>query len=465
MSAVEICSLANAVLETGFCAFTLPVALSNPRGILSVGTSDFLALERGSSSVVYVFDADDDGIPESRQTIADASSLNHGLAIYDGYIYASSDRNVFRWSYQNFTNSTSLGPEELVVTNINPDGMGGAPQGHRTRTLEFDDVGRLYVSIGSVGNVDPDSFRSRIRRFPIREGGFPLDFQQGEVFADGLRNEVGLAFDVHGVLWGVENGADRLVRSDLDGDIHEDNPAEELNRFREEDAGKHWGYPYCWTEFNLPENVGGGRDTVWAWPSFLDDGVVTDEQCRSDYVPPVLSMQGHSAPLGIVFYKWKSPDELPEECTNDPFPEKMNGYAFIAFHGSWNRDVPTGYKVVYVPFDERGDPTDCAIDLLAHEPPDAKWEDGFRPVDVDFDDCGRLLVSGDGSGSKMVRIEYVASNDPDGESDPKDATDEPCPCQPTQNPVEIPSGAIRANSMVLLALVSYLLASWFLLIL
>ena len=56
-------------------------------------------------------------------------------------------------------------------------------------------------------------------------GNLPIDFSLGEVFADGLRNEVGLAFDSHGVLWGVENGADNLVRDDIGGDIHNDNPA------------------------------------------------------------------------------------------------------------------------------------------------------------------------------------------------------------------------------------------------
>ena len=85
----------------------------------------------------------------------------------------------------------------------------------------FDEKGLLYVSVGSVLNVDPDSYRSRIRRFNLThvpDGGFEFDL--GEVFADGLRNEVGLAFDRSGVLWGVENGADRLFRDDLGGDIH-----------------------------------------------------------------------------------------------------------------------------------------------------------------------------------------------------------------------------------------------------
>ena len=78
---------------------------------------------------------------------------------------------------------------------------------------------------GRAGNVDSDSSRSRIRRFDVTsipDGG--VAFSSGELFADGLRNEVGLAFDRHGVLWGVENGADNLQRSDLGGDITNENP-------------------------------------------------------------------------------------------------------------------------------------------------------------------------------------------------------------------------------------------------
>ena len=89
------------------------------------------------------------------------------------------------------------------------------------RTLAFDAEGKwLYVSIGSNGNVDADSFRSRIRRFDISTYiNQPFAYNDGEIFADGLRNEVGLAFDSYGDLWGVENGADNLYRSDLGGDM------------------------------------------------------------------------------------------------------------------------------------------------------------------------------------------------------------------------------------------------------
>jgi hypothetical protein len=173
------------------------------------------------------------------------------------YLYSSSDTTVFHWPYQL---GDVGGGVEIVIINISADGMGEAPGGLTTRTLAFDTTGRIYASVESAGNVDSDFYRSRIRRCDL-SSTLPVDFDACEVFADGLCNEVGLAFDKHGVLWGVENGADQLERSDLGEDIHNDNPAEELNRFPEENAGLHWGYPYCWTEFKLPNTTGLGRGT------------------------------------------------------------------------------------------------------------------------------------------------------------------------------------------------------------
>jgi glucose/arabinose dehydrogenase len=221
----EICSpLASAVLAAGFCALELPIDLGEPRSVLAVGIADLLVVERSTESVVHLYDSDGDLVPDSKRTLASALALNHGLAIHDDYIYASSDTVVYRWGYSE--NFDTIGEMEIVVENINADGQGGAPQGHRTRTLIFDDVGRLYISVGSNANVDPDSYRSRIRRFDLASSNttLPIDFQLGEVFADGLRNEVGLAFDSFGVLWGVENSADNLFREDMGGDIHHDNP-------------------------------------------------------------------------------------------------------------------------------------------------------------------------------------------------------------------------------------------------
>ena len=419
--------LAGAALLAGFCAYPLPVQIQQPRSIIALGTSTVLALERSTQSVVLLDDSNGDSIPDRRRTVATAPNLNHGLAIdlEHQFLYASSDSTVYRWSFTT-TSSALVGnvsdsTPTTVVINLNANGKGGSTTGgHVTRSLTLDATGtQLYVSVGAYNNVDTDSFRSRIRRLNVattassKTTTLPLDYVvDGEVFADGLRNEVGLAWDKHGVLWGVENGPDNLKRPDLGGDIHNDNPAEELNRFAV--AGKHYGYPYCWTEYNLP-TYGLGRGTVWAWPATeLGSTTYTDSQCRNvvNFQPPEVAMQGHSAPLGIVFYKYRAASQRPKGCTGT-FPSWMDGYAFIAFHGSWNRSPPTGYKVVYVAMDAKGRAIGQPVDFLKHQGTTVQWDDGFRPVGVDFDACGRLLVSSDGSGSgsKIVRIDYLVVRD------------------------------------------------------
>uniref|UniRef100_A0A7S3PKT8 Pyrroloquinoline quinone-dependent pyranose dehydrogenase beta-propeller domain-containing protein n=1 Tax=Aplanochytrium stocchinoi TaxID=215587 RepID=A0A7S3PKT8_9STRA len=100
--------------------------------------------------------------------IAEAPGLNHGLAVRGDFLYASSPSTVYRWSYVSGQRTKSNSPE-VIIKNMNSLGCSdcGAPLGHSTRTLAFDELGRLYVSVGSEKNVDPDSYRSRIRRFNL----------------------------------------------------------------------------------------------------------------------------------------------------------------------------------------------------------------------------------------------------------------------------------------------------------
>eukprot|EP01079_Euglenida_sp_SAG-EU17-18_P004105 gene4105-748_t len=365
------------------------------------------------------------------------------------------------------TASLPLSPPKLqatssaggVIKNMAADGRGGAPLGHTTRTVAVDPSGlHLYVSIGSAGNIDIDSYRSRIRRFdlsvPVPDGGH--DFATGEVFADGLRNEVALSFDSRGRLWGVGNSADRLIsgtlpRSDLGGDIHNDNPAEDLHVF-DGPSGTHFGYPWCWTEYSLPPGLGAGRGSRWAWPDTMSDGVHDDVWCREETTSPNLAMQAHSAPLGIRLFSGLErsgpgavPDELRDRCApadarcalhehamasdittlseacppmlsiatvlhpncvppnpHPPCTMRPTPRAYVAFHGSWNRDSPTGYKLVSVALEEgsglpvAGHPGPSDV-LWSANPGDARWTNGFRPVDVIVDAQGRLLVSSDGT--------------------------------------------------------------------
>ena len=244
----------NAWTAVGFCAGTVPVSLSLPRSISAIGTTaaEFVTLERGTKSVVIVEDLDLDGIPESYRQLVTLEGLFHGFTFTSTHLYASTSNDVFRWEYDfNIKNVTSK--EEKVITNITFNGQGLSDDSyHSTRTLVWKpDTETMYVHVGSTENVDENSYRARIRRFPISSTTqFPIEFKDGEVFADGLRNEVAMEFSPKdGHLWGAGNSGDLLFRADLGGPIYNDNPGEELHKF---DAGQNYGYPYCWREFNLP---------------------------------------------------------------------------------------------------------------------------------------------------------------------------------------------------------------------
>lgn len=371
------------VLE-GTCAWRFADGLEAPRGIVVDGAGRVLVVERGAERITSLADEDGDRVvgPGERHAIASAPGLNHGLWITGDHLYASSASTVYRWPYRAGT-TTPLTGRQVVV-------RGMPARGHSTRTLLVDTEGRLIVSIGSGSNVDHDSSRARLMRYDISkvppEG---LDWRRGEVLADGLRNEVGIAFDDQGRLWGVENGVDNLVRSDLGGDIHANNPAEELNLFDE--PGRFYGYPYCWTEYRLPRGVGRGRGAQWAHPLFIGDGVHDDAWCRdrSNVVPPRLSMQAHAAPLDILF--WPGGD----------LPDALVGDALVSFHGSWNRPEPTGYEVVRAVFDDR---RPVRVDPVLQYGGSGATGEGWphRPVGLAVGPAGELLVTSDRSGAILA---------------------------------------------------------------
>lgn len=434
----QIGPVSEAWVADGFCVGEIPVSFNRVRAIEAVPNSNnFFTLERSTESLVLVEDLNFDGIPESNRSIVTFDGLNHGFVFSSKYLYASTSNDVYRWEY-NFTTNAIIGSNavdaaELVITNINDDGNGGLEEGnHFTRTLLWKQAtNTLYVQVGSYGNIDENPYRSKIRTFVLDESGnstagstpsIPIQFKDGAVFIDGIRNVVALEFSPKdGTLWGAGNAGDLLFRTDLGGPIYQDNPGDELHQFVE--IGENYGYPYCWREFRLPGLTGRGRGTAWSYSG----GRTDDRSCRQDYTEPKMVLQAHSAPLGLTFYSYNN--NPPVECNGViPFPEEMDGYMFIAYHGSWNRLVPTGYKIVYIPMTADGnidydstigstsplyDGNFNPIDLLRHEGAAAQWSDGFRPVDVSFDVCGRLLVSSDGTrgrGSKVVRIESTSTS-------------------------------------------------------
>lgn len=216
---------------------------------------------------------------------------------------------------------TNLGTPQTIITGI-PTG------GHSTRSLIFNN-GLLLVQIGSGSNVDSNPSRAGIRQFDLTKP-LPQDFSTGDWFVNGLRNEVGLRADEKGNLWGVENGMDDLNRPDFGGDIHLGNPGEELNMFT---PGRFYGYPYCWSQYNLSA-VTTPKGTQYGLAPFLTDGVHSDTWCQNatNVVKPMYVLHPHTAPLDLLFYYGAS------------FP----GYAgdvFVTQHGSWDSVPPVGYRV------------------------------------------------------------------------------------------------------------------------
>jgi glucose/arabinose dehydrogenase len=408
--------LAGAAVPSGFCATATHTGLSKPRGVLVTSDGDAFTIELGASAVTWLHPTRDEHVQ-----FAQWPGLNHGLIEVGGFIFFSSDTQVVRVPKPvRAAMMMDVAPTPIAATAYLKVVDGIPAGGHSTRALAADAT-HFYVHVGSRGNVDADSSRSRILRFPLAPlvastgPAAPLAWSSGELFADGLRNEAALGFDTAGLLWGAENGADNVFREDLGGRIHNDNPAEEVNAFVA--PGKFYGYPYCFSEYLLPAANGGkGPGTQWAWPSFMNDGVHTDAWCAStaNVVPPTYALPAHTAPLGLEFYPAGPPLVVRDAAatgksnvTDWSFPASFAGDMFVALHGSWNRDVPQGYEVVRIPFAKPGDPQPAANheDFFGSAAkPDNTW--GHRPVDVAVGPRGDLLVSSDATGT-VFSVRFV----------------------------------------------------------
>ena len=285
-----------------------------------------------------------DGRAVKVEKVLENLSLPHGLAFHGGYLYIANTEEVVRVPVD--ASGTISG--KPLPTAASYDAAGG----HFTRTVVFGPDKAMYVSIGSTCNVcvERDSTRATVMRFDA-------DGQHGEVFARGLRNAVGLAFHpVSGALWVTQHERDNLAPS------HEDTPPDELNILQQ---GGDYGWPYCWGQ-RVPS------------PEFNDRA-----RCAKT-IPPVLSFQAHSAPLGMTFLQHAT-----------MFPAAYQGDALVAFHGSWNRRVPTGDKVVRVKI-ENGRPVSYEDFITGWQ--NAQGQRWGRPVDVLVLADGSVLVSDDDAG-------------------------------------------------------------------
>jgi glucose/arabinose dehydrogenase len=378
------------VSDPKLCVYVYAQSLGSPRQMAFAPNGDLFV---NNGQVTVLWDADGNGTSDDseRATFATATGIAHGLAFSRdaAFVYASSPTTVYRWSYTSGKRSAA-GAGEVVIASI-PGG------GHSTRTLAFDSQGRLIVSIGSASNVDSTQeqwdTRSLVRRFSlpatIPSGG--IDFASGAVIASGMRNEVGLYVDAQDRIWGVENGRDDLSDTDLGGDIHMDNPGEEINLI-DGQGTTFYGYPFCFSEFALA--AGSGAGTQWADDSIAMASRKTDVWCRTpaNVRPPVFSMQAHWAPLGIVQY------------TGSALP--FAGDFIVAAHGSWDRMPATGRLLARARV-TNGTIT-AVVPFIGAKSSAGQLEQGTwdaRPVDV-RQGADEALYFSDDSGGRIFKIGY-----------------------------------------------------------
>jgi glucose/arabinose dehydrogenase len=343
-------------LPQGFRSVVVTSGLGKARHIVVAANGDvFVKLEKlkDGKGILQLHDANGDGKADNISGFGNYRGT--GITIKNGYLYASSDKEVFRYKINEKEGKVDTASEQKIITGL------VAKNQHETKSLTLDNEGNIYVNIGAPSNCC--QVQDRLKGSPGQDpcpilekaGGiwqFKADktnqsYAEGVRYATGLRNVMGLDWNNQvNELYVMQHGRDMLFQfwpemfTQKEG---AENPAEEMFRIKK---GNDCGWPYCYYDvdkqqkLNCPE-YGGDRKK--------------DDRC-ADKTKSIMQFPGHLAPNALLFY------------TGNQFPEKYRNGAFIAFHGSWNRapEPQAGFFVVFVPFKDGM--------------PSGKWEvfaDGF----------------------------------------------------------------------------------------
>lgn len=300
------------------------------------------ALGVSANRITLLRDRDGDGIAETQQPFMEGLSQPFGMALVGDTFYVGNTDGIVAFPY--VAGADRIAAQGRRLTTFKP-------AGHWTRSLLASPDGKkLYAGVGSLSNIAEMGMEVEQGRAAVYE----LDLASGtsRIFAAGLRNPVGLAFEPStGVLWTVVNERDGL------GD---ETPPDYLTSVRD---GGFYGWPYCY------------------WGQTVDDRVPQDAAMVAKAITPDYALGGHTASLGLC---WMPAGTLPG------FPDGMA----IGQHGSWNRSTLSGYKVVFVPF-EHGRPSGPARDILSGFLAPDETESYGRPVGVALGPDGSLLVADD----------------------------------------------------------------------
>ena len=341
-------------LPDGFSISIFAKDLGPARVMTRDSAGNLLVSITKENRIVALPDYDNDGVADEVRTIAEGNRP-HGLAFRGETLYVAETNQVVMYDYD---------AENLKVSNKRKiiDLPGGG--NHFSRTIMFASDGRLLTSVGSTCNVCNEKDWRRAKILVSNADGSDL-----KVFASGLRNAVFMVLHpVTAMVWATEMGRD-LIGDDI--------PPDEINIVEE---GKNYGWPLCYGKNVL--------DTDF----HKDDHVHIRADCTEPFeIPSSIDLQAHSAPLGLAF--------IPEEG----WPEEYWHDLLVAYHGSWNRTVPTGYKIMRFKLNDQGK-YQGREDFIAGWLTEENRALG-RPADILIEPDGTLFISDDKAGV-IYRVVY-----------------------------------------------------------
>jgi len=353
----------NPVLNVppGFKVNIFAENLDNPRWLALTPDGDVLVTETKQNRIRLLKDTNKDGVADQITTFADSKNglnIPFGMAFSPGYFFLGNTDEVRRYSYNNQQQLTGTGEKIAELP-------GGGYNQHWTRNVVVSpDNQKLYVSIGSKTNVSEEN--------PPRASiqVMNLDGSNQQTFAYGLRNPVGLDFH-------PETKELYTTVNERDG-LGDDLVPDYFTRIR---SGEFYGWPYSYfTPNNLdPRHVQNGQS-------------VRPDLVKKTLKPDVL-FQAHSAALGLQFYD------------GNTFPEPYKKGAFVAFRGSWNRNSGTGYKLVFIPFNQgrpQGYYEEFLTGFLVNPAIPETWG---RPVGLLVLPDGSLIFTEESNG-RIYRVQY-----------------------------------------------------------
>lgn len=341
-------------LPQGFQIGKFAENLEKPR-MMAKDSKGNIYVTRRSGDILRLTDSDGDGTADSRDTVLTKEGV-HGIDIVGDMLYLVTVNEVFKTMIDE---NGMLGDLERLIKDL-PDGGQ-----HANRTLAMGPDGMLYVSIGSTCNACDETRDESATMIKVDP-----DTGEHSIFAKGLRNTIGFDWQPKtGTLYGMDHGIDWL------GD---DEQQEELNKLTE---GSNYGWPYIYADgkFNKADEP---KDMSW-------------KAYAEKTTEPELLFTAHSAPLDLIFYQ------------GDMFPEEFKNRALVTFRGSWNRKPASGYKLIYIDF-ENGSATSSEDFVSGFLSDDGKSQYGRLVGLLELED-GSVLMSDDENGI-IYRISYAGSN-------------------------------------------------------